>query len=221
MSCTGSYNRRNMKELKPIETIYNGYRFRSRLEARWAVFFDTLGIEYEYEPEGFELGDGVRYLPDFRIKCYGTRGDCGNNPFDLYVEVKGEMTDYDAAKIKKFGVHWITDLTDSENNEHLEGMPLLVVGDIPKVNDKSEVGDSYVFHSYEGMDSTDILPFNYDTIDGDVFAAYPAVQKGKFFLYGDDSNYQHGADEAKLVKAYKAARSARFEHGETPRVGLA
>ena len=36
--------------IKPIETIYKGYRFRSRLEARWAVFFDALGIEYEYEP---------------------------------------------------------------------------------------------------------------------------------------------------------------------------
>jgi hypothetical protein len=26
---------------KAIETHYKGYRFRSRLEARWAVFFDT------------------------------------------------------------------------------------------------------------------------------------------------------------------------------------
>lgn len=51
--------------IKPIETIYNGYRFRSRLEARWAVFFDALGIEYEYEPEGYDLGDVGWYLPDF------------------------------------------------------------------------------------------------------------------------------------------------------------
>ena len=28
--------------IKAIETVYNGYRFRSRLEARWAVFFDAL-----------------------------------------------------------------------------------------------------------------------------------------------------------------------------------
>jgi hypothetical protein len=54
--------------IKPIETIYKGYRFRSRLEARWAVFFDALGIEWEYEPEGFEFEDGTRYLPDFVIK---------------------------------------------------------------------------------------------------------------------------------------------------------
>lgn len=53
--------------MKAIETIYNGYRFRSRLEARWAVFFDTLGIEYEYELEGYDLGDAGKYLPDFFI----------------------------------------------------------------------------------------------------------------------------------------------------------
>lgn len=51
--------------IKAIETRYKGYRFRSRLEARWAVFFDALGIEWKYEPEGFELSDGTRYLPDF------------------------------------------------------------------------------------------------------------------------------------------------------------
>ena len=41
--------------IKPIETVYNGYRFRSRLEARWAVFFRAVGIEYQYEPEGFDM----------------------------------------------------------------------------------------------------------------------------------------------------------------------
>ena len=50
--------------MKAIETVYNGYRFRSRLEARWAVFFDTLGIRYEYEKEGYDLS-GLWYLPDF------------------------------------------------------------------------------------------------------------------------------------------------------------
>ena len=48
-----------------IETVYKGYRFRSRLEARWAVFFDELKIEYLYEPEGYILHDDSKYLPDF------------------------------------------------------------------------------------------------------------------------------------------------------------
>lgn len=54
------------KAIKAIETNYDGYRFRSRLEARWAVFFNAIGLEYQYEIEGFEM-DGVRYLPDFYI----------------------------------------------------------------------------------------------------------------------------------------------------------
>lgn len=55
--------------MKPIETEYNGDLFRSRLEARWAVFFRTLDIGYEYEKEGFDI-DGVRYLPDFFLPDY-------------------------------------------------------------------------------------------------------------------------------------------------------
>lgn len=51
--------------MKAIETSYKGYRFRSRLEARWAVFFDTLGIRWEYEAEGYDLGEAGWYLPDF------------------------------------------------------------------------------------------------------------------------------------------------------------
>lgn len=50
--------------IKAIETAYSGHRFRSRLEARWACFMDCLGIEWEYEKEGFDL-DGLWYLPDF------------------------------------------------------------------------------------------------------------------------------------------------------------
>lgn len=51
--------------LQPIETHHNGYVFRSRLEARWAVFWDALGVTYDYEPEGVLLEDGTKYLPDF------------------------------------------------------------------------------------------------------------------------------------------------------------
>jgi hypothetical protein len=50
--------------MKPIETSYKGYRFRSRLEARWAVFFDALGMEWAYERQGYRLPSGL-YLPDF------------------------------------------------------------------------------------------------------------------------------------------------------------
>ena len=67
-------------QIKAIETVYKGYRFRSRLEARWAVFFDALGVKWEYEPQGFELEDGTRYLPDFWI-------DFGD-PDQFWIEIK-------------------------------------------------------------------------------------------------------------------------------------
>lgn len=47
-----------------IQTAYAGHIFRSRLEARWAVFLDLLRVEWRYEYEGYELPSG-RYLPDF------------------------------------------------------------------------------------------------------------------------------------------------------------
>jgi hypothetical protein len=59
--------------LKPIQTKYKGHFFRSRLEARWAVFFDELGLEWYYELEGYDLGGGLYYLPDFylpELKCW-------------------------------------------------------------------------------------------------------------------------------------------------------
>lgn len=52
--------------MKAIETHFMGYRFRSRLEARWAVFFTEMGWEWQYEKEGFVLPSGY-YLPDFWI----------------------------------------------------------------------------------------------------------------------------------------------------------
>lgn len=52
----------------PIETQYAGVTFRSRLEARWAVFFDRLGVAWRYEPEGYHLDDiGEKYVPDFYL----------------------------------------------------------------------------------------------------------------------------------------------------------
>lgn len=47
-----------------VPTLYKGIQFRSRLEARWAIFFDELGIEWDYEPETFETKYGY-YMPDF------------------------------------------------------------------------------------------------------------------------------------------------------------
>lgn len=77
-----------MNKIKAIETEYNGLKFRSRLEARWAVFLDAVGIKYLYEPEGFEFEDGTRYLPDFYLP-----------DSHQFLEVKGVQTERDWHKV--------------------------------------------------------------------------------------------------------------------------
>ncbi len=49
--------------LPAIPTTYRGVRYRSRLEARWAVFFEQLGWRAEYEPI-----DLLGYIPDFILR---------------------------------------------------------------------------------------------------------------------------------------------------------
>lgn len=75
-----------MSQIKAIETVYKGYRFRSRLEARWAVFFDTLGVKWEYEKEGYDL-DGTWYLPDFWLP----EQEC-------WIEIKGQNPSLEEGK---------------------------------------------------------------------------------------------------------------------------
>lgn len=67
-----------MNEIKPLETLYAGRLFRSRTEARWAVFFDKMGFRWEYEKEGYDLY-GIKYLPDFWL-----------TDFNMFFEVKGK-----------------------------------------------------------------------------------------------------------------------------------
>jgi hypothetical protein len=47
-----------------IQTIYAGDCFKSQLEVRWAIFFESLGLRYEYEKQSFGLLSGW-YVPDF------------------------------------------------------------------------------------------------------------------------------------------------------------
>ena len=195
--------------LKNIQTNYKGYLFRSRLEARWAIFFDACGVDYEYEPEGFDLKDGLKYLPDFLL-----HGVVGRSGGDLYVEVKGKMSQADAIKIRKFA-----DYGKAENNEIGKRLTaILVLSRIPDGETVEEILCNIQESAYP--DNSDYpAPFNFETIDGDYFATYPGINKdGKFELFGDDSNYLMSMDEIKTEKAYRLARQARFEFGQTPEV---
>lgn len=216
-----------MSNAKAIQTVYNGYRFRSRLEARWAVFFDALGIRYEYEPEGFELGDGTRYLPDFYLS------DINGG---AYVEVKGQMDDKSYRKVQAF---W------KEGDR-----PLYVLGGLP-TQAELDSGDIYGYvnryancfeYGMRGSDwpylfcvcpacgkvglefdgrgwrvcgdhaDVDLAAETYRDRDGIVRRLMHPEVKG---WRSDDKGYSW--NQSRLASAYNIARQARFEHGETPR----
>lgn len=77
---------------EPIPTYYASCTFRSRLEARWAVFYDAIDIPWDYEPEGFELPSGKCYLPDFWLPQQ-----------NVWMEIKPcRPSDEDLDKIREF-----------------------------------------------------------------------------------------------------------------------
>lgn len=65
--------------VRAIPTYYSGIKFRSRLEASYAMAFDEFKIRWAYEPEGYNI-DKTNYLPDFWMPDIKT-----------FFEVKGPM----------------------------------------------------------------------------------------------------------------------------------
>lgn len=209
--------------IKPIETIYNGYYFRSRLEARWAVFFDTLGIQYEYEPEGFKLSDGTMYLPDFYLPA-----------FNYYVEIKGfnkhlrkdlDKVENFVSEIKK-SVAILSKIPYSKNAEGMYWFPVihyqsayhnytnkcyfLFMCD----DEKAYIEDGfYVGHNkYWSWFTTNVA--NADAL------AYKSIQAISGEELNDkDCDIRIAFDFSKINKALLKARQARFEHGEKPIIG--
>ena len=186
-----------MSDIKPIQTEYKGYKFRSRLEARWAVFFDACGVDWEYEPEGYDLGNGLYYLPDFVLHDVLVLQDHSSYSVipSLYVEVKGEMSELDLEKIKRFS---------SVN-------PVVVVGYIPYEDEWHDL----VADMHDGCDFSEQGFWSFRYINGNETLAIFHMQQGnQFCLYDFDND--HNVDVEKTLEAYKKARQARFEHGENP-----
>ena len=212
--------------IKAIETRYKGYRFRSRLEARWAVFFDALGIRYQYEPQGFQIyrhleqGDPWLYLPDFFLTDLGT-----------WVEVKGSLDDVsdDYFEMIASAIDWggyLPGVAWSGGTTH----GLLWLGPIPDEDLCSCGAPTHVIlqHDKGGW-------INFANFFGEGELRVTDARSGE--RYFDSSTGVDGAAikltlaeatydtpffnlsepcDRMILRAYRAARSARFEHGETP-----
>lgn len=194
--------------IQAIETHYAGHRFRSRLEARWAVFFDELCIAWEYEPQGFVIGD-TPYLPDFLLT------ECGT-----WVEVKGNPDQLDIRLMNQAAL-------SLPEMPHLfePGPRLMILGPIPKPSSGGDWG-------WLGLS-----PYRHDPLGPD--DGQPEIESRDYgfglfrknrrpwILLGTSSAtaYDSGSPADWLIpsqdpyedcpiEAYRAACSARFEHGE-------
>lgn len=170
--------------LKAIDTEYKGFLFRSRLEARWAVFFEHLGIPWEYEKEGYDL-NGLYYLPDFWLP----EQQC-------WFEVKGARPTVEeqekAARLAQYSGHDVI-LAFGPIGEYVEdGFWIYRGGDAGYDNCYSWC----VPNPKEGPPCrTKVTPLpQYD-------------------LRYCESNYRLAEFDWILEIAYTAARQARFEHG--------
>lgn len=199
-----------MSRIESIDTHYDGHKFRSRIEAKWAVFFNSMDIEYLYEPEGFELPSGDRYLPDFYLPDVGMRSteDTG-----VWIEVKSIIDSDSGWDGEPFDT--LTEFAKAKK----EPVALLV----------GEVGNGV-------MDNSDI--YEIQDYDGNILIDHPmviveCVSCGRIKIEFQESNYMtceqcysrmagHASDQfsrigsLKIEGAVDDANYARFEHGERP-----
>lgn len=172
--------------MKAIETRYRGRRFRSRLEARWAVFFDAMGIRWEYEPEGFDLGPPHgRYLPDFFLA--GLSGG-------VYAEVKPLVDDFMKARrfagLSKQRVLCLSGEPDFVTYDLVEADPWGSVISMDCIFDSRYIVEGYSHHASE-------------------YRLYMGLHGRTGY------RIEENADPL-LIAAVHAARAARFEFADAP-----
>jgi hypothetical protein len=212
-----------INKITPIETIYNGYRFRSRLEARWAVFFDNLDIQYEYEKDGYDLGNEGWYLPDFYLP---------NMRSGMFIEVKPMEEDSDNSIASK-KIEALTKLTGKDS--------AIVFGDpfeqVARYGGDQGLNYGYTLYmgddEHVGMD----FPFFFCVCPWCLKAGFEFDGRGAR-VCGYQKHYEKAEDalnaiehlghwrvddkcytgnHSRIYNAALIARQARFEHGNTPK----
>lgn len=204
--------------MKAIQTKYKGYRFRSRLEARWAVFFDDARIEWDYEPEGFDLGEAGYYLPDFYLPKY-----------DFWVEVKAkdlnekEMNKaYSLSSESNSSVICLNQIPDPKMGDYSDRLVLVkqyVGADSDYSKDCWFASDLINFYlenacgNVEDLTNTENLLKDALKWDCDYFYQ-KNKEKHKTHFYNGYINLIECLPSDNLKRSLTKARSARFEHGE-------
>lgn len=200
--------------INPIETSYAGCRFRSRLEARWAVALDSLGIQWEYEPQGHTvtnrlqldgLPDQWNYLPDFWLP-----------ELHLWAEVKGHLEDHDTARLLSAAAHLSSNGGGGCHDNG--GHDVVILGPIPRPSIGRTQVMPIVLHMHKGsLEATSWNTFR--NLAGQCATNHgitAASDSSEAFVDGQWLLSGIADQEARcdITDAYRAARSARFEHGE-------
>ena len=184
--------------MKAIETEYKGYRFRSRLEARWAVFLDQLGINWEYEKEGIELSNGQRYLPDFWIPCPRYH----STESGYWLEIKGtEPTENEKGKCFALAAdtgHITLLVYGSPTNDHFHHYSF------GPIRENGSIINVRVYHSKEKVPMPSFL---IDPSEQPFWAHFAIATK--FW----DGQKNETFDQLAYETAIQETRAARFEYG--------
>lgn len=181
--------------MRAIETTYRGCRFRSRLEARWAVALDAAEIAWAYELEGFVLADGRHYLPDFYL-----------SEVNAFVEIKPtapRRSELELARLLAEG---------SGRNVYLFG------GEIPWFDryGRLEPRTWAVLVDRVGRLTED---------EDHWLTRCPGCQKlglefegrwGRIACGCRDKSERASSHDERIIAGYYSGRMARFEHGEQP-----
>jgi hypothetical protein len=172
--------------IKSTPTKYKGHAFRSRLEARWAVYFDAIGIEWWYEMEGYQLPSGW-YLPDFWLP-----------QVEMFAEVKPVA--FNETELKK-----VIELVAGTKHGCLllDGVP----AKRPYLY-RSGIGSFYV----EGVNSSREIYFDDCVLS--MYKDYP-INEGRFYSCtginpGDESDFEPNSMFDDVPAAVLKAKTYRF-----------
>ena len=173
-----------------MPTTYNGIPFRSRLEARWAIFFDAMSTPWEYEPENFITRHGP-YLPDFYLP------EC-----DSFFIVKGEgITEEEKEKVEDLAAK-------------TERGAVIAIGQIPKFEDWRHRRYQLTGWKLEGKYMPEPEPMWDNNL---MFARCRTCNRLRIVFDGltnrhcfvEDGRW-YEEDDTEMIQALELARSARY-----------
>lgn len=184
--------------IKPIETNYKGFRFRSRLEARYAVWLDALRFEWRYEHEGYDLGQFGWYIPDFWLPT-----------LECFMEVKPRPTGLNSRECKVARALAMS----SQREVWMVFDPQLRTEDwqaVYRVNAMYwDMSGSPRERPLFEMIAPRLAPFDERVEE---FDDYLRDKREHIEAFGISHGIDHHGNW--LLNAFRAFRAARFEHGE-------